>query len=85
MSEPDLKLVTLRSTTIREVAPTLRKIADQIEAGKFGDVATCGLVLSGDAMQVFGMGPLSEAPMVALLLHAGFARLSKYVEERGGG
>jgi hypothetical protein len=34
-------------------------------------------------MEVFGAGVDSEAPSVAMLLHAGFMRLSRSVEEHG--
>lgn len=83
MSEPDLKIVELYGSNIRDPVATLRRIADDIEAGVYGSVGSAGLVLLGDTMEVFGFGPDSEAPSVALLLHAGFLRLSKSVEEHG--
>lgn len=83
MAEPSLKLVELQSHNFREVVPTLRAIADQIETGKWGEIGCCGIVLLGDTMEVFGMGPDSEGPSVAVLLHSGFLRLSKAIEEHG--
>jgi hypothetical protein len=62
---------------------TLRIIADQIERGDFGEVGSAGFVLLGSTMEVFGMGTDSEAPSVALLLHAGFTRLSNALEQHG--
>jgi len=79
----DLKVVTLRESNFRDPAAEMRKIADDIEAGEYGEVGSVGVVLLGDTMEVFGFGPDSEAPSVALLLHAGFMRLSKSVEEHG--
>lgn len=67
----------------RDVVKTLRAIADQIEEGKFGAVGSAGVVILGDTLEVFGMGEDSEAPSVGLLLHAGFLRLSKALEEHG--
>lgn len=81
----DLKVVTLQDSNFRDPVATLRKIADEIEAGDFGEIGCVGVVLLGDSMEVFGFGPDSEAPSVALLLHAGFLRLSKSLEEHGRG
>ncbi len=83
MTEPHLKVVTLHETNFRDIPATLREIAAAIEAGQYGDVGSVGLVLLGDTMEVFGMGPDSEGPSVALLLHAGFMRLSRSLEEHG--
>lgn len=77
------EVVTLYETNARDPVATLRRIADEIEAGEFGAVGAVGLVLLGDTMEVFGMGEDFEAPSIALLLHAGFMRLSKAVEEHG--
>lgn len=80
----DLQIVeTLYESNCRDVPATLRKIAVEIEEGKFGDVSSAGLVLLGERMEVFGMGIDYEAPSIALLLHAGFMRLSKAIEEHG--
>ena len=83
MTDTNLKVVTLRESNFRDPAATLRAIADAIEAGKYGDVGCIGLALLGDTMEVFGMGRDSEAPSVALLLHAGFMRLSNSIEQHG--
>lgn len=79
----DLKVVTLQESNFRDPVATMRKIADDMEAGEYGEIGSVGVVLLGDKMEVFGFGPDSEAPSVALLLHAGFMRLSKSVEEHG--
>lgn len=78
-----MNVVTLRESNFRDPVATLRQIADQIEAGDYGDVGCVGVVLLGDTMEVFGMGIDSEAPSVALLLHAGFMRLSRQLDEHG--
>lgn len=77
------KLHVLQETNFRDPVATLRLIADGIEEGEYGDVGTVGVVLLGDTMEVFGMGADAEAPSIALLLHAGFARLSRSIEEHG--
>lgn len=74
---------TLYNSNMRDPVATLRKIADQIEAGDYGDVGCAGLVLLGNRMEVFGMGSDSEAPSVGLLLHAGFSLLSDAIKEHG--
>lgn len=78
-----LKVVTLHESNYRDPVATLRVIADAIEKGEYGEVGCAGVVLLGDKMEVFGMGRDSEAPSVALLLHAGFMRLSKSLEDHG--
>lgn len=78
-----LQVVQLYETNFRDPAATLRVIADQIEAGHYGEVGSVGVVLLGDTMEVFGAGPDSEPPSVALLLHAGFTRLSAAIESHG--
>ena len=77
------KLVTLTESNYRQAAPTLRAIADEIEAGKYGAVGCVAVAILGDTMEVFGAGIDSDAPSVALLLHAAFLRLSRSVEEHG--
>lgn len=79
----NLKIVTLNETNFRDPVAELRNIADTIESGGYGDVGSVGVVLLGDTMEVFGMGSDSEAPSIALLLHAGFMRMSKALEDHG--
>lgn len=77
------QVVTLHESNFRDPVATLRNVADDIEAGIFGDVGSVAVVVLGDTMEVFGMGQDSEAPSIALLLHAGFMRLSRSVEQHG--
>jgi len=78
-----MKVVTLQHSNFRDPVATLRHIADEIESGKYGAVGCLGLALLGREMHVFGMGQDSEGPSVAILLHAGFMRISKAIEEHG--
>jgi hypothetical protein len=79
------ELFVLQESNFRDPAATLRKIAGQIEAGNYGPVGSIALVVLGDTMEVFGAGPDAEAPSIALLLHSGFLRLSRSLEEHGRG
>ena len=77
------EVVTLYETNLRDPVAALRKIADEIEAGDYGDVGIVSVVLLGSTMEVFGAGKDSEGPSVALLLHAGFMRIVGKVEGAG--
>lgn len=78
------KVVQLYESNIRQpVEATLRLIADQIEAGDYGAVGTCALVVLGDKMEVFGFGEDSEPCAVAVLLQAGAMRMIRSVERHG--
>ena len=83
MTTPELKVVTLRDSNYRDPVATLRSIADKIEAGAYGAVGCVAVALLGDTMEVFGAGPDSDGSSVAVLLHAGFLRLSDAVERHG--
>lgn len=83
MSDPNLKVIQIYASNARDPVATMRKIADAMEAGEYGAVGSCAIVLLGDQMQVFGMGNDAEAPSIALLLHAGFMRLARSLEEHG--
>lgn len=74
---------TLYDSNFRDVPATLRHIADQIEAGKYGTVGSVGLVLLGDTLEVFGIGPDSEAPSTALILNAGALKLTMPIVHHG--
>lgn len=80
---PIAEVVTLYETNFREPVATLRKIADDIEAGSYGEVGSVAVVLLGDTMEVFGAGTDCEAPAIGLLLHAGFTRMSNAIEQHG--
>ena len=82
-SKPDLKVVGIYESNYREVVPTLRKIAQQIEDGVFGEVGCLSLVLLGDTLEVFAMGADSSAPSAALVLHAGVNKLSNSLLNHG--
>lgn len=83
MVDAGLKVVPLYESNFRDPAATLRIIADEIEAGKHGDVGTVAVAVFGGTVEVFGAGPDSDMPSVAILLHAAFMRLSNAVGDHG--
>lgn len=83
LTTPDLKVVELYAANFRDPAAGLRIIADEIEAGEYGDVGCVGIALLGNKLHVFGLGRDSEAPAVGMVLHAGFLYMSKAILEHG--
>ena len=79
----DLKVVSIYDENYRNPVSMLRAVADEIEAGDFGGVGTIGVVLLGDTLEVFGGGVEGDTKAVGMLLHAGFLRLSRSIEEHG--
>lgn len=67
-------LVLMRETNLLDVPATLRRIADEIEAGKYGEAAAAVVVLDTD-LEVFYMGTGESAPNAHLLLHSGAAKM----------
>lgn len=67
----------------RDPVATLRTIANEVEAGKWGEVGCVGVVLLGDTMEVWGAGVDSEGPSTGMLLQAGALRLLKMLEGHG--
>ena len=43
-------------TNFRDISATLRRVADQIEAGEYGYIGTAALVLHGNTLEVFEIG-----------------------------
>ena len=74
---------TLYESNFRAPAATLRVIADEIEAGKHGDVTQLAVVLMGDTCEVFGAGPDADGATIALLLQAGAHRMIVAVANQG--
>lgn len=77
------KLVTLYDTNMRNPSATIRKIADEIDSGKYGQVDCVAVVLFGDTLEVFSAGPDSNATFTISLLQAGALRLVRMMERKG--
>lgn len=74
-----MKVVTLRESNFRDAAATLRVIAEEIDAGKHGEVGLAALALrtSNDAegVEIFAAGPASEPENTALLFYKAFQKM----------
>lgn len=79
----DLKLVSIYESNYRDVVAMLRRLADSVEAGKYGDVSEVALVLMGDKMQVFGFGPKTDHTTTHYLLCGGAAKMTKALLDHG--
>ena len=78
-----LNVVQFPVPNYRDPAKALRNLADEIEAGRFGEVTSCGVVVFGDTMEIFGSGSDSEACTIALLFNAAAHRFAKEIEQHG--
>lgn len=77
------QLVQFPTPGYRDPVKALRKLADDIERGEYGEVGSCGVVIFGDTMEVFGSGVDSDGPTIALLFNAGALRFAKECEAYG--
>ena len=73
-----MNVVRLLETNFRDVSATLRKIAEGIESGDYGEVHGACLILDGDMLEVFhtGKGDVGDA---VLLMNCGIAKLTNAV------
>lgn len=79
----DLKVVEFPNGNLRDIPTSLRLLADNIEAGKHGSVATCAVALSADTFKIFGYGDDSEWPSIAIMFQAGILRIASGLERHG--
>lgn len=79
MSNPDLKVVgEIRPPEYKDPVLLLRNLADDIEAGDFGDVETIVVALScEDGVDTFGGGRISNMAQCAFLFAAAAARFHR--------
>ena len=83
MSTTLAEVHTLYPTNFRDPAATLRVIAEEIEAGKHGEVTQIAVVLLGSTCEVFGAGPDADGSTIATLLQAGAQRMISAVANHG--
>lgn len=69
------EVVPLYESNYRDPASTLRVIADEIEAGGYGEVLECTLIMKADSLEIFGMGRNSDAGTTCLHLAAAMQKL----------
>ena len=75
---------TLYETNFRDVAATLRVIADNVDAGKHGVVDFAALVIAAETgTEVFRFGRDSTPSNTACLMHEGLTLMSRSVVRRG--
>lgn len=65
----------IRDTGLFNVPETLRNIADQIEAGKYGEITNCAVVMDAAVIETFFMGPGEVWPTMHYLLTVGAQKL----------
>lgn len=75
------QIITLYPDNHRNPSAMLRKLADEIEAGTYGDVETVAVALMGTRMECFGGGPDCEATEIAMLFNAAVLRITRAIEE----
>ena len=77
VAEPDLKVVgEIRPPSYRDPVQMLRNLADNIEAGDYGDIETIVVATAGDqGFYTFGGGRLSGMHECAFLFASAAARL----------
>jgi hypothetical protein len=80
-----LNVVPIYESNFRDPVETLRVIANDIEAGKYGAVGTVAVAVFGDTMEVFGLGVDSDGPTIALVFQAASLRFAREIEKHGRG
>lgn len=82
-----LSVVEFKPEGWRSVANALRKIADEVESGEFGDVQVAGVVLLDDSNKpyVFGAGQKGEELQVIAALSIGHHELNRMMTEPDDG
>jgi hypothetical protein len=79
------------SATIHEISPPdyrdcarcLRNIADEIEAGDYGEVGTVAVAVMGDTLEIFGGGADSAGPSIAMVFGAAHLKLIQALADHG--
>lgn len=81
MNKPLAEVIPLYESNYRDPAATLRVIADEIEAGKYGEVHEIALIMNTeDSVELFGMGKDHDTGTLCLLINAAMHKLAKAVD-----
>ena len=74
------EVIPLYESNYRNPSATLRVIADEIDAGKYGDVNEIALIMNADSLELFGMGKDHDAGTLCLLINAALHRLAQSID-----
>lgn len=75
------EVIPLYESNYRDPAATLRVIADEIEAGNYGDVLEIGIAMNtGTSLEIFGTGPNSDAGTMCLLFTAALHKFARTID-----
>ena len=77
-----LNVVALPDSLL-DVPAKLRKLADDTEAGKYGQPGTCVVAMLADRMQVFSFGPESNMTAAHVVLHAAMLLIAQELVDHG--
>ncbi|WP_152239516.1 hypothetical protein [Xanthomonas sp. LMG 12461] len=69
-------LHVLPSAQLQNIPEMLRRLADSIEDGVYGDVVEAAVVLGAEDLEVFGFGQ-ADGPVTHYLLGCGMAKLQR--------
>ena len=78
-----LNVVQFPTPNYKDVVKALRNLADEIEAGEWGEIGCCAVAIMGDTFEVFGSGPDSAGPSMAILFQAAIMRMAGEIERHG--
>ena len=73
----------LPSAKLQDVPAMLRRLADDIEAGEYGEVQETAVVVSGAELEVFGFGT-ADGAVTHYMLGCAMQKLQRHNVERGG-
>ncbi len=75
--EPLAEVKSIYSTNFRQVAATLRVIADGLDKGEYGEVTEAAVVMKvPDGIDMFGLGAGQTGATTALLFHAAAIKMA---------
>lgn len=81
---PDMKVVQLQTSNFRDIASTLRKIADEVESGNLEHVRDAVVVVQGMALDIYHTGE-GDVGTAYLLLNCAARKLEHPVLMATGG
>jgi hypothetical protein len=74
-----MNVVKLDVMNLRDSVEGLRRLANRIEAGEYGEVNCCAVALLADQLTIYSWGPHSQGPATALLFQAANQRFVQEV------